>query len=141
MDYNSEIKGVKGIIKSSNNPDKYLLAMHNNTSIENKGKWTFLGGRIEETDQSYEDTLQRELIEELNLHLKIEREIGIFEYKQKSRIYMVMSALALNDPSIVSNEILKIDWFSYDEMIEMHNKSLLQTEFEIMAIEKCNSLL
>jgi 8-oxo-dGTP pyrophosphatase MutT (NUDIX family) len=135
MQYNKDklqIRGVKGIIISNIKPDKYLLAQHNNPEII--GKWTFLGGHIEENDKSYEQTLKRELYEELELDIKIFKEIGSFEYKEKHRIYYVLAAIALNIPHITSDEILNIDWFSYDQILEMNSENKLQTKFEIPAL-------
>lgn len=127
------IQGVKAIIESSIYKDKYLLAQHNIKDLSIRGRWTFLGGCIDENDKSYEHTLTRELKEELNLLVDIEKEIGIFEYKPKQRMYLVFLATAINEPIICSDEILNIDWFTYAQIQNMHNNNLLQTGFEIEA--------
>lgn len=133
IEFNKEtnIKAVKGIIE---NQEKYLLAKHNIQETEAKGKWTFLGGWIEASDKSFEEALQRELKEELQLDLDIKQQIGIYGYKD--RLYLVLAATPKSTPVICSKEILEINWFNYEQIIEMGQKNLLQTGFELLSLKQ-----
>jgi 8-oxo-dGTP pyrophosphatase MutT (NUDIX family) len=123
------IVAVKGIIENNGN---YLLAQHNNKLPANIGKWTFLGGWVEPIDDSFEATLKRELQEELGLAIEIHKNTGVFEYKMRS--YLVLAAKPLGNPKGLSDEILNIEWLSYEAIQELEQKKLLHTGFEIPAL-------
>lgn len=127
----TDVKAVKGIIEHEGT---YLLAKHNIKFPDLRGKWTFLGGWVEPSDASYEETLKRELEEELQLKIKIQKHIGLFRYK--NRTYLVLAAKAGGTPKIISDEILEINWFNYNQIVEMDLNKLLQTGFEIPALQQ-----
>lgn len=122
---------VKGLIVEN---DKYLLAMHNIYDPRFEGTWTFLGGHIEPTDQSPEDTLRRELWEEIKVTVEVHHTIGVYPYFNRG--YLVVSATITGDPIPDPSEILELRWYTREEIRRMAEENLLQTGFEEAAIDR-----
>lgn len=57
-----------------NKDGKILMGKRKETNENHPGKWEFPGGQKEE-NESIRECLKREWMEELNLHIKIEKEI------------------------------------------------------------------
>ena len=48
--------------------DRFLLAIHHHTKAKSRGKWGLPGGHVE-YGEHLEDTVRRELTEELKIHV------------------------------------------------------------------------
>jgi len=98
-----------------------------------KGGWEFPGGKIEE-NETPEEALKREILEELNVHINVDKYIYTVEYDYpKFHLSMRCYICSLLDENIVLiehsaakwlaiNELETIDWLPAD--IEIINKLL-----------------
>ena len=104
-------QGVKCVLKSE---EKYLLIKNS----YGNGKWTFPGGGVKRTE-SADKAIQRELKEELGIHVDELKYVGSFdsdlEYK-KDTISVYMGKCSHNNVIISSSEILDARWFLISEM-------------------------
>ncbi len=122
-------KTVRCVIK---NDDRYLLVVHNNFLPINKGKWGLPGGRIE-SNESFLDTLVRELWEELSIAPDEFHHIGDYRYKDRlHRVYgtTFRKPIARFDRS----EILEIGWHTVAEIRTFDEQDRLHTGFELNAV-------
>lgn len=101
-----------------------LLLMHRNT--ENRVQWELPGGKLEKGEKP-ENTVIRELIEELNINIKIERYLG---YKESEE----------------NNIILKYHWFKCTFANENEIPKLMEKKFDDLKyftkedLNKCTEL-
>ncbi len=122
---------VAAIIKQEN---KYLIAQRSEKgSLGNK--WEFPGGKIEE-NETKEEALIREVQEELNIEIKIKKEIGITEYKYPFAIINIsfMDCEMLSQKSKIKlNVHKKLEWVSKKEF---KTYDLADSDLEIIKILK-----
>lgn len=78
--------------------------------------WTTPGGRLED-DESPEDGVVREVLEETGYHVSIERLVGIYSapYKSDLVISFVCSIIG-RDPWLPNDEIAEVGFFSMDAL-------------------------
>lgn len=108
-----------------NKETKYLLLQHKNTY------WTFVGGRIEETDKTIEEGLNREIKEELGLlpsdYILLDTKIAnefIYGNEKPDRAgkkgityYYTGQLVSVKEP-VCQAEIIQMGWFTKEEILE-----------------------
>ena len=81
-----------------------------------KGGWEFPGGKIE-GNETPEDALKREILEELNVHISVDRYIYTVEYDYpKFHLSMKCYICRLMDDNIELKEHSAAKWLSIEEL-------------------------
>ncbi len=113
---------------------EYLLAMHGSMWGRRIKRWGLPGGRIEWREDPVAAAL-RELREELHVEIAAAREIGDFRYKR--RWHKVVCAPWQEDIRRFDKlELLKLDWFTLPEVLELERDGRLHAGYEREAIEQ-----
>ncbi len=116
----------------------YLLVLHNNRLPENYGKWGLPGGVLDEGEEP-SIGLRRELHEEFQLAVDNVALLGDWEYRNEiHRVFgcEIEGRIKFYDP----DEILEIEWLTYDGVVGLVEDEKLHTGFELEAIEKFRNL-
>ncbi len=112
---------------------RYLLVQHNNIRPENIGKWGLPGGILSPTDPGWEACLRREMGEEFQIEIAIERFIRA--YMRRERLHYVYLAHPLSlDLHCDRNEVLDTTWLTAEEVSAWDAAGKLHTGFELPAI-------
>lgn len=92
--YGKIIKVVAGIIYKN---DKFLIAQRNFKKAQG-GLWEFPGGKVEK-DETYEEALKREIKEEFNADIRVDKYIGenIHHYPEKDIKLVFYKAILLSE--------------------------------------------
>ena len=110
---------ISGFIKKGN---KYLVVY--DPRFNDKGFWRVPGGRPED-DEKVEDTLKREIKEELGLDIKIKRFLGFGQdyvlirrkgYNRSRVILYFECEVLAGEPKIDNYEATELKWVTLDEM-------------------------
>ena len=84
-----------------------------------KGKWEFPGGKIE-SNETPEEALKREIIEELNANIKIDKHLIDIEYDYPNfHLSMKCYLCSLLDNNIELKEHSQAKWLSRDELFSV----------------------
>ena len=104
---------VAAIIKKD---DCYLLAKRNKEKYMGL-KWEFPGGKVEK-DESFEEALSREILEELNVNIEIHNKVAEERY-QDDEINIVLHyyMCSLIDTDIVLLEHEAIEWVKKQDFL------------------------
>ena len=104
---------VAAIIKKD---DYYLLAKRNKEQYMGL-KWEFPGGKVEK-DESFEEALSREILEELNVNIEIHNKVAEERY-QDDEINIVLHyyMCSLIDTDIVLSEHEAIEWVKKQDFL------------------------
>ena len=104
---------VAAIIKKD---DCYLLAIRNKEKYMGL-KWEFPGGKVEK-DESFEEALSREILEELNVNIEIHNKVAEERY-QDDEINIVLHyyMCSLIDTDIVLSEHEAIEWVKKQDFL------------------------
>ena len=104
---------VAAIIKKE---DCYLLAKRNKEKYMGL-KWEFPGGKVEK-DESFEEALSREILEELNVNIEIHNKVAEERY-QDDEINIVLHyyMCSLIDTDIVLSEHEAIEWVKKQDFL------------------------
>jgi 8-oxo-dGTP diphosphatase len=104
---------VAAIIKKD---DCYLLAKRNKEKYMGL-KWEFPGGKVEK-DESFEEALSREILEELNVNIEIHNKVAEERY-QDDEINIVLHyyMCSLVDTDIVLSEHEAIEWVKKQDFL------------------------
>lgn len=104
---------VAAIIKKD---DYYLLAKRNKDKYMGL-KWEFPGGKVEK-DESFEEALSREILEELNVNIEIHNKVAEERY-QDDEINIVLHyyMCSLIDTDIVLSEHEAIEWVKKQDFL------------------------
>lgn len=104
---------VAAIIKKD---DYYLLAKRNKEKYMGL-KWEFPGGKVEK-DESFEEALSREILEELNVNIEIHNKVTEERY-QDDEINIVLHyyMCSLIDTDIVLSEHEAIEWVKKQDFL------------------------
>ena len=127
---------VKAVIRRGG---RYLLAVHDNRRPENKGKWTFLGGRIDPPDPSPDAALVRELREELGVAGRVLGEVGRYPYGDDPGPCVVLLAEFDGEPR-PNEELVALRWFTRDEVEAIGRAGLLHMGIELDALGRADHL-
>ena len=104
-------KGIMGLIEKDG---KFLFGIESKDS-HIKGKWRLLGGKLE-GDETSEDAMIRECMEEANIQVEIDKSLGHVQIMQRDIvIYLCHSNWISGEPDPKLNEIGKLEWFSLEE--------------------------
>jgi 8-oxo-dGTP diphosphatase len=111
------IKAIKGILTYKS---KYLLQLRDNKKrISFPNHWGLFGGR-KEKKESDTFTLEREIKEETNLDIKIQKEVLNVNFKvfglKKKRILIYFDCSIKNNNNIVLKEGRKYGFFSFNQL-------------------------
>lgn len=121
------IEVVAGVIKQDN---KFFIAQRANKG-ELAMKWEFPGGKIE-PDETPENALSRELLEELNIRVKVNKFITtVFHEYHSFKLIMHVFAVDIVDGHIRLNEHLDYKWLS---KLELLNLDLADADKPILAM-------
>jgi 8-oxo-dGTP diphosphatase len=112
------LDGVKVFIKNSN---KFLFQLRDNKpNIPNPNKWSLFGGGIEK-NESPEEALKREVLEEIGITIDNIVLLNIFEIKQKGFPIKIHIFRAKTNSKIINilTEGQKAEWFTLDEILKL----------------------
>ena len=95
---------------------------------EYKDKWEFPGGKIEK-DESKEDTIKREIKEELDASIKVDNFLCKVEYDYTA-FYLKMNVfcVSLEDEHIIFKEHESYKWISFDGLDDVKKLDLLPAD-------------
>ena len=114
--------GVKILLKNSEG--KYLLLRRNPEKYpEAQCGWDIVGGRID-AGSTLLDNLKREIKEETNLDIKIEKKILSINFEviglKKKRVLIYFDCKIKNSNSIILKEGKKYDFFSFNKLRKLN---------------------
>lgn len=115
--------------------NKILLVQERKKEVA--GKWNFPAGRLREKE-SLIDCLIREAEEETGFKIKPLYLIGIYQYYPLSgfdAIIFVFRSKILRKKLVTSEEILKIKWFSINELKKSNKRNSLRGPYILEAIK------
>ncbi len=103
--------------------------------------WLLPGGRLNNSDESYEKALSREVEEEIGLDISIEKPYYVDMYKVPKREdrYAVFFLCSLKEDKAnikLSHEHSKFEWLSYQELMSVLQKHLERARPGIILLEK-----
>ena len=122
------VKVAAAIIKSLNKNGELIILATQRGYGEFKGGWEFPGGKIE-VDETAEEALKREIIEELDIKIKVEKFIYTVEYDYPqfhlSMDYflceIISGQLLLKEHAackwLTINELDRVDWLPADRLL------------------------
>jgi 8-oxo-dGTP pyrophosphatase MutT (NUDIX family) len=119
--------------------DKFLLATHHHAKANSKGKWGLPGGHTESGEHP-EDTVRRELTEELKIHVGDLHKIG--DYPHNDRWHRIYGAEYHGQiQSFDRKELQAIMWYSLDQVFDLQESRQLHAGWEYAAMCKFEKLL
>lgn len=106
-------QAVVAIIRKA---DKFLLVKRSGYIKTAEGYWCPVSGGIEE-NETQEEALKREVLEEVGLHVVADRKIcEIPSHDDKSRLHFWTVKIISGRARITSNEAVDIAWVTLEEM-------------------------
>jgi len=112
--------------------DKFLLAIHHHAKAPSKGKWGLPGGHTESGEQ-LEDTVRRELTEELKIRVGNLHAVGDYPHNDCwHRIYGAEYHGQIQ--SFDQKELQEIGWHSLERVFELRECNQLHAGWEYAAI-------
>ena len=119
--------------------DKKILLIFEERIHENKARWKLISGWVDKEHKTILEHAQEELAEEVGFEADLWKEIYNTDYNDKtisgSTYYFVCQKLKqLENPprNPDSGEVLKYDWFSFDEIFQMVLEGTLLKDESIM---------
>jgi len=108
------------IIEEIKNKKQILLNKHKKSESHPNPKWQFCGGKMEDFDQSLEETAKREVKEEMGINIKIEKLIDIYlDKKEDGGVAILVHYLAKRIGEVKPDEdIEEWNWFPLDKLPE-----------------------
>ena len=105
---------VAAIIKSE---DYYLLAKRSKDKYMGL-KWEFPGGKVEQ-NESFNEALSREILEELNVNIEIHKKVAEESYEDEEiNIILHYYMCSLIDNDIVLSEHEAIEWVKKQDFLK-----------------------
>ncbi len=115
-----------------------LLVQHHYENPANNGKWSLPGGRVDVHDLIKEETLLRELYEELRLPVEIRRALGTFADRRRLHyVYLVTPRTTRLQPD--PGEIAAVRWYSPGAVDALNAEGRLLAPFVYEAIQKASA--
>lgn len=119
--------------------DKYLLAIHYHAKAKSRGKWGLPGGHTE-SGERLEDTVRRELKEELMIRVDDLHTIG--DYPHNANWHRIYGADFHGQIlSFDRKELQEIAWFSLDQVFDLQKLRQLHAGWEYDAIREFDRVL
>lgn len=114
---------------------RYLLAQHYYGNPANTGKWSLIGGRIEDGERNPEAALRRELSEELSAPPLEIRPLHVYPNAERlHHIFTVRLDLSGGPLRVDPAEIAAFGWFTYAEIEALYASGELLAPFVYEAI-------
>lgn len=114
---------------------RYLLAQHHYANPANLGKWSLIGGRIEDTERDPEMAIRRELSEELRASPVGVRPLHIYAHAERlHHVFVVELDLSAGPLRANPDEIAALGWFTVSEIEALHHAGALFAPFVYDAI-------
>lgn len=114
------MKGIMGLIEKD---EKFLFGIESKDS-HIKGKWRLLGGKLEQ-DETSEQAMIRECMEEANINVELTRSLGHVQIKKRDIVIYLCHAKWMSgevEPKL--NEVGKLEWFSLEEAKKLDKDSV-----------------
>jgi len=114
--------------------DRYLLVLHNNRLPEDFGKWGLPGGVLDSGEEPAAG-IRRELKEEFEIGIGPVVLVGDWDYQDEThRVFgcEIREPIDFYD----TNEILKIAWLTFNDVVGFFEAEKFHTGFELDAITK-----
>ncbi len=94
--------------------------------------WSLPGGKLDESDDSIEDCLKRELIEELDLQINIKKILHAQDLLQKDTRYVevIWEAEICSDLNVRSENILEVSGGELEDIRFFNKEEILNTDFK-----------
>ena len=119
--------------------DKFLLAIHHHAKAKSTGKWGLPGGHTE-SGEHLEDTVRRELTEELKIHVGDLHRVG--DYPHNDRWHRIYGAEYHGQiQSFDRKELQAIAWYSLDQVFGLQESRQLHAGWEYTAMCEFEKLL
>jgi ADP-ribose pyrophosphatase YjhB (NUDIX family) len=110
--------------------DKFLLVQEGSGRIQ--GLWGLPGGGVKD-GETHEETVIREAKEESGYEVSVIKKVGNYRDKKRASIRIVyMSGILGGKLSVDNDEIVRADWFSKDQIVDM--KGVLRGDWVIRSI-------
>jgi 8-oxo-dGTP diphosphatase len=121
-------EAVVAIIRKSN---RFLVVKRSDYKEAAKGYWCPVSGGIE-NNESQEDTLKREVMEEVGLEVSAQERIcGILSHDNNSFLNYWTVNIISGEASITSNEATDLRWVTLEEMRQL--APIFQEDIEILS--------
>ncbi|MBG93058.1 MAG: DNA mismatch repair protein MutT [Chloroflexi bacterium] len=91
-------------------------------------KWSYPSGFVD-AGEKVEDAARREVLEETNINVEIEKLLGVYSSKNNDTIYIAYSANALDNHIVTGSESLDASWFEVNKLPSLafkHDQKILQ---------------
>lgn len=113
-----KVQVVAAVIKKEN---KFLIGKRALSKKSAPGYWCPVSGRVE-ANESEEEAVIREVLEEVGLDVKPKRKIGAFDTRDKSAIiHWWLVDVISGQPVLKNDEHSELGWFSVFEMENLKN--------------------
>jgi len=114
---------------------RYLLAQHHYANPANHGKWSLIGGGIEDTERDPETALRRELSEELSAPPATVQPLHIYPHAERlHHIFIVELDRSGGRLRASPDEIAALGWFTLASVEALHRSDALFAPFVYDAI-------
>lgn len=116
---------------------KYLLVQEAQPKVY--GLWNLAAGHVDK-GESIEEAAVREAKEETGLEVKLVDKIGIWHDKTDEPIRHAFTATIVGgEVTPQPGEILDVQWFTYDQIVQMREEGKLRVEWIFDAITRVQS--
>ena len=114
MKYYKPVNVVAAVIKRG---DFYLIAKRSKDKYMGL-KWEFPGGKVEQ-NETFQDALSREILEELNVNIEIHNKVAEERYQDEEiNIVLHYYLCTLIDTNIVLSEHEAIEWVKKQDFLK-----------------------
>jgi 8-oxo-dGTP pyrophosphatase MutT (NUDIX family) len=113
---------------------RYLLVQHQSRRREALGQWALPGGRVKDAEKP-KVCLRRELIEELGCRVPYLVRLGDWLHNdEQQRVFGCEIGKRID--TFDTDELRAIDWFSYEDVVQLAAARKLRMGFELAAVHE-----
>ncbi len=117
-----------------------ILVVQNSSDSDHPFKWEFPGGKIK-IEETPEDCIKREIIEELEIEIEICQKMNSVEFDYEfKQIVLIPFLCSIKNGEIKLNEHNEFKWINIDELGEIDfsdaDKKLIQQKQNLEILEK-----